>query len=150
MPAAKKNFNAIDDRETLKNTKGQRILLVEDTKINQLVVAKFLKTWHLKIEYASNGIEAIEQAKQNEYDLILMDLQMPEMDGYDATHHIRKIEAHVDTPIIALTASALVEERERAFKAGVTDYLTKPFSPNELYNKIIRYVQVNGEAPEIT
>jgi len=150
MPAAKRNFNAIDDKETLKNTKGQRILLVEDTKINQLVVAKFLKTWHLKIEYASNGIEAIEQAKQNEYDLILMDLQMPEMDGYDATHHIRKIEAHVDTPIIALTASALVEERERAFKAGVTDYLTKPFSPNELYNKIIRYVQVNGEAPEIT
>ena len=150
MPAAKRNFNAIDDKETLKNTKWQRILLVEDTKINQLVVAKFLKTWHLKIEYASNGIEAIEQAKQNEYDLILMDLQMPEMDGYDATHHIRKIEAHVDTPIIALTASALVEERERAFKAGVTDYLTKPFSPNELYNKIIRYVQVNGEAPEIT
>ena len=145
-----RNFIAIDDRETLKNTKGQHILLVEDTKINQLIVAKFLKTWHLTIDYASNGIEAIEQARQNKYDLILMDLQMPEMDGYDATHHIRKIEAHADTPIIALTASALVEERERAFEAGVTDYLTKPFSPTELYDKIVDYVQVGGEAPKIT
>ena len=148
MPATEKNFDKIDN-ETLKNTKGQRILLVEDTKINQLVVAKFLKTWHLKIEYAANGIEAIEQAQKSHYDLILMDLQMPEMDGYDATHHIRQLPTHQDTPIIALTASALVEERERAFKAGVTDYLTKPFSPNELYNKIIRYIQINGDAPEV-
>lgn len=148
MPILNKDYHAVN-KDTIQKTKGQKILLVEDTKINQLVVAKFLKTWHLKIEYAVNGLEAIEQAQKNVYDLILMDLQMPEMDGYEATRGIRLMPKHKDTPIIALTASALVEERERAFKAGVTDYLTKPFSPNELYNKIIRYIQINGESSEL-
>lgn len=146
MPTLNKNKNIIDTAKS-KQASGRKILLVEDTKINQLVVAKFLKTWQLKIEYAINGIEAVAQAEQNYYDLILMDLQMPEMDGYEATRRIRLLATHKDTPIIALTASALVEERERAFESGVSDYLTKPFSPNELYNKIIRHIQIDGEAP---
>ncbi|WP_299452219.1 PAS domain-containing protein [uncultured Microscilla sp.] len=146
MPTLDKNKNTVD-AATSNKASGGKILLVEDTKINQLVVAKFLKTWQLTIEYALNGVEAVEQAKNNHYDLILMDLQMPEMDGYEATRKIRLLPAHKNTPIIALTASALVEERERAFESGVNDYLTKPFSPNELYNKIIRHIQIDGEAP---
>lgn len=146
MPTLDKNKNTVD-AATSKQTSGGKILLVEDTKINQLVVAKFLKTWQLTIEYAINGVEAVEQAQNNHYDLILMDLQMPEMDGYEATRRIRLLPEHKNTPIIALTASALVEERERAFESGVSDYLTKPFSPNELYNKIVRHIQIDGEAP---
>ncbi len=115
------------------------ILVVEDNKVNQKVAAKFLTKWDAIVEFADNGAEALEKIKNNHYDVVLMDLLMPVMDGYEATRQIRKLSKYETLPIIALTASAMSHEREKAFEVGVDDYLSKPFIPSELYNKIAKY-----------
>ena len=119
-----------------------RLLLVEDNEINQLVAARFLEKWGITPDYALNGKLAIEMVQQQDYDIILMDLQMPEMDGYEATKIIRSLggrSAHI--PIIALTASALIDVRDKVLELGMNDYVTKPFNPNELYVKIAKYTK---------
>lgn len=115
-----------------------RILLVEDNKINQLVAAKFLNQWNVQYDMAEDGFQSINMAKQYDYNLILMDLQMPDMDGLTAAKAIRKIKKYRQTPIIALTAASL-EAKEEVYKAGMNDFLIKPFNPLELYNKIKKY-----------
>lgn len=114
------------------------ILLVEDNKINILVAEKFLKKWGVFIDVALNGHEAVEKVKARNYDLILMDLQMPVMDGYEASKRIR--ELGISTPIIALTASAMMGDREKIKKFGINDHVLKPFNPKELQNKLERYL----------
>ena len=113
-----------------------KILLVEDHPINQITTKKVLTAWspHVSVEIAANGQKAVEMMQQNRYDLVLMDLQMPVMDGFEATQAIREFS---NVPIIALTANASVSEQERCLKAGMNDYLTKPFKPEELYNKVL-------------
>lgn len=118
---------------------GNSILLVEDNKVNVLVAKKFLKKWGFTIDLAVNGAEALEKVKQNTYDLILMDLQMPVMDGYEASRQIRAMG--VATPIIALTASTLMDEREKVKKHGMNDHVVKPFSPEDLQQKLAKYLQ---------
>jgi len=118
---------------------GKRVLLVEDNQMNIMVAQKFLKKWELEIEVAQNGAEAVAKAEHNVYDLVLMDLQMPIMDGYQATRLIRKFDKN--TPIIALTASALLKVRQEVIAAGMNDYITKPFDPSELKRKIAHYVK---------
>ncbi|HYG41184.1 MAG TPA: PAS domain S-box protein [Cytophagales bacterium] len=124
-----------------KSLKGIKLLLVEDSPINKLVATKFLTKWDVVIEYAENGLEGVEKVKSNKYDLVLMDLQMPEMDGYLATETIRNLpdSYYKKLPIIALTASAMLDVKEQVFSAGMNDYLTKPFNPNELYLMISKY-----------
>ena len=117
---------------------GKRVLLVEDNKINQLVVAKMLRKIGMVVTTADDGIPALEAVNRQHFDLILMDIQMPDMDGYRATAEIRK---HTDpdkrdTPIIALTASAFLTEREKARLFGMNDHVGKPFGPEELLEKI--------------
>jgi len=92
------------------------ILVVEDNKVNQKVASKFLTKWDAIVEFADNGAEALEKIKNNHYDVVLMDLLMPVMDGYEATRQIRKISKYESLPIIALTASAMSHEREKAFE----------------------------------
>lgn len=121
--------------------KGLQLLLVEDNISNQKVASRYLQKWDIDVDIAENGVICLEKIKQKEYDIILMDLQMPEMDGYTASSEIRKLE---DTklkqiPIIALTASALLDTSAKVEQAGMNEYLTKPFVPNDLYKTIAKY-----------
>ena len=123
---------------TFEHLAGQRVLLVEDNKINQLVVLKMLTRLGIDVTTADNGVEALEILSNRGFDVVLMDIQMPKMDGYRATAEIRK---HVnpsvrDVPVIALTASAFLSEREKAKLFGMNDHVGKPFAPEELLEKM--------------
>lgn len=117
---------------------GLRILLAEDNLVNQKVMIRFLERWDAQMEVVDNGFEAVEALKRGSFDVILMDLQMPEMDGYEATEVIRKLDDPYKRkiPIIALTAAALREVREKVYAAGMNAFITKPFNPSELKQKL--------------
>ncbi len=117
---------------------GMRVLIVEDNEINRLVTTKFLERWEIICDYATDGHSAIAKAKVGEYDLILMDLQMPEMDGYEATRQIRQYSY---VPIVAMTATPISEIREKIQDANLTDYVFKPFQPDDLFQKISKYAR---------
>lgn len=119
--------------------KGKKILLVEDNAINVAVASKFLKKWGLEVDVASNGAIALEKVQNNKYHLILMDLQMPVMDGFEATKHIRESEKK-NMPIIALSADALKETKEKVFKYQMNDYVLKPFQPEIVKSKIEQHI----------
>ncbi|MDX1906057.1 MAG: response regulator [Bacteroidia bacterium] len=117
---------------------GMRILIVEDNPINVRIITQFLKKWDvLAPEMVSNGLLAVEATRSGQFDVILMDLQMPVMGGFEAAREIRKFDTQV--PIIALTADAMPEIREQVLMAGMNDYATKPFNPNILFEKISRF-----------
>jgi len=118
---------------------GKHILLVEDNEYNRMLAKSFLRSAHLKVTEAENGEEAIERAQAQEFDLILMDVQMPVMDGFEATQHLRQ-QLGITTPIIALTASAINGEKQRCLAAGMNDYLTKPFYEDELIQLVHDWV----------
>ncbi len=129
--------SSIPDKKTI-NLKSANILLVEDNLINQKIVILSLKNLVKNIDVASNGEEAIEQYKSGDYDLILMDVQMPVMDGIIAAKKIREIEANTDSyiPIIAITANALSGDRENCLAVGMNDYISKPFQIEILIQKM--------------
>jgi CheY-like chemotaxis protein len=118
------------------------ILLVEDNEMNMKVAKRFLQRWDYKIDTAENGLEALDKFKANSYDLILMDLHMPEMDGWEASTAIREFENGTSrkTPIIALTADVMINDLDKLYSAGMNDYVTKPFNSNELKAKIEGYI----------
>lgn len=116
-----------------------KILFVEDNKVNIMLTSKFLDKWKFQYTVAENGLIALEKYKELKFDIILMDLQMPEMDGFTATQEIRKLDTKI--PIVALTANSLADERERCLNSGFDDYLTKPFKPDTLKEKIISFAQ---------
>jgi len=120
-----------------------RVLLVEDNQANILVTTTYLQDLGIQYDVAYNGKAAIEKYNSARYGLILMDLQMPDMSGYEVTHWIREIETRdhkLHTPIIAMTAFASVETREKCLEAGMDEYIAKPFKPDELGNKIFRFL----------
>ena len=117
--------------------KGMNILLVEDAPENQFLVKKFLEDSGAKIQLANNGEEAVAQALQREFDLVLMDIQMPVMDGFQATSLLRS-KAY-KKPIVALTAQALKAERERCLKSGFSGFLTKPIKRQELLRSVAKF-----------
>lgn len=127
------------------NLENIRILLVEDNQINQFVAVKFLDKWKCQYDIAENGEIALDYLSQSSYDLILMDLQMPVMDGYDATREIRNEQSkyYRDIPIIALTAGSILEVQNEAFEIGMNDFITKPFNPDELYAKIKKHLKAD-------
>lgn len=114
--------------------RGKRILIAEDSRDNVALMKAYLRDTGADIHVASNGVEAYKMSAANQYDVILMDIQMPEMDGYEATELIRKVDG--STPILALTAHALNEQRERAMASGFTGYLTKPVKRESLIESI--------------
>jgi len=116
------------------------VLLVEDNLVNKEVASHTLRALGLSVESAANGIEAVAAYQRHRPDLILMDCQMPEMDGFQATREIRALEGDDNVPIIALTANALVEDRERCLQAGMNDYLAKPFNRTSLSEMLRRWL----------
>jgi PAS domain S-box-containing protein len=125
--------------------KGVKVLLAEDNKINQVVAGKFLSKWDVEMDIAENGEEALKMIQNKDYNLILMDLQMPIMDGFEATRKIRNLGGkYLKIPIIALTASAVLEIHEEAISAGMDDFVTKPFDPKLLNSKIHAHAQLNA------
>lgn len=121
---------------------GIRILLVEDNPINVLVAQKFLERWGAEVETAVNGLEALNMVDPKKHDLVLIDLHMPIMDGYEASRKIR--EKGVTLPIIALTANLPNEVEDEAKLSGINDVVVKPFIPDELYRKVLHYVSRNN------
>lgn len=119
-----------------------RVLIVEDNELNTLIVERFLTNWGIEVDHANNGREALEHLAENDFDLILMDLEMPEMDGYEAAQAIRKLDnkAKASIPIIALSASALLDVQQRIFGIGMNDFVLKPFKPQELKQKLAKYL----------
>jgi PAS domain S-box-containing protein len=122
------------------------ILLIEDNKTNQLLAKTRLERWNCKVDIANNGFEGVKKAQKNVYDIIMMDIQMPVMDGYEATKIIKNdlSEEASKTPIIAMTAFTSKTEIKRALQAGMDDYIFKPFKPEELYEILKKY----GEKPK--
>ena len=122
------------------------VLVVEDNEINQGLISHLFNNWKLKFDLAGNGKEAVKKLQTNTYDLILMDIQMPEMDGYTATQAIRN-ELRLHTPIIAMTARALAGEKERCLGYGMNDYISKPIREQQLYKLITQFTQTEQPLP---
>ncbi|MFA7326810.1 MAG: response regulator [Candidatus Kapaibacterium sp.] len=124
---------------------GARILLVEDNSINRLVAGEILESSGFNVEYAKNGKIAIEmvnkQKEDNPYNLIFMDLQMPELDGYEATKGIRQIENAKSTPIIALTADAVTGTKEKCLKSGMNGFISKPLEPDQVFKTLVEWIK---------
>jgi two-component system sensor histidine kinase/response regulator len=117
--------------------RGMKVLVVDDNKMNLLIASRFLKKWHADVDEALDGQLAVNMVKAKAYDLIIMDLQMPVMDGFEATAIIKTMQPYI--PIIALTADAMPETYTKALAAGMSDYLTKPFVPAVFFEKIAKY-----------
>jgi len=115
------------------------ILLVEDNQVNQLVATSLLRKLGHRADSAENGQEAIQALEQKHYDMVLMDCQMPVMDGYEATRRIRQNPAWKDLPIIAVTANVMQGDREDCLASGMNDYITKPYRRDELRAVINRW-----------
>jgi len=120
--------------------RGRRVLLVEDNRLNQEVALHFLRRGGLEVEVAAHGAEALERLSQGDYDAVLMDCQMPVMDGYEATRRIRAMPRFSRLPIIAMTANALEGDRERSLEAGMNDHLSKPIDSTRLYQTLARWL----------
>ncbi len=119
------------------NLEGLKVLLVEDNLINIKIAEKILKQWNVIVDTAENGLVAVEKYKSSTYDVILMDLLMPVMDGYEATAKIRSTDSLI--PIIALTATFSSDSLEKGIKIGLNDFVIKPFNPKELNMKLKKY-----------
>ena len=123
--------------------KGTKILLVEDNEINQQVAQEILHQRGLQVDIAENGLQALEKLEEAEYDIVLMDVQMPVMDGYEATKIIRSNPRWSNLPVIAMTAHAINEQRLKSNRAGMTDQINKPFNPNDLFAIIAKYIKTS-------
>ncbi len=126
--------------------KATRILIVEDNLTNQLVAKGILEKLAFHTDIADNGRKCLEKLKENSYDLILMDCQMPEMDGFEATRAIRKMQsASSKTTIIAMTANAMQGDREKCIEAGMDDYIAKPIEPQVLADMMEKWLHRSQE-----
>ena len=128
---------------------GKRILLAEDNEMNQMLARRVFEKWNFHLEVANNGQIAVERLAKEHFDLVLMDVQMPEMDGYAATQYIRtKLPKEKSgIPILAMTAHAIVGEAEKCISLGMNDYISKPFNRNVLYGKICALLKLHPSAP---
>lgn len=138
----------ISDRSA--DIKGAKILLVEDNQINQQVAKEMLHYMGLQVDIASNGLQALEALEEAEYDVVLMDVQMPVMDGYEATRKIRSNQRLVNLPVIAMTAHATIEDREKSLQTGMNDQVNKPINPDELLAVIAKYIKTGSRVTSDT
>ncbi len=127
--------------EKLESIHGARVLLVEDNEINQELATDFLVGAGLVVEVAENGRIALDKVASAPYDLVLMDMQMPEMDGLTATREIRKDKRFKELPIVAMTANAMASDREQCLLVGMNDHLAKPIVPNQLYAMLGKWIK---------
>ncbi|MBF0316657.1 MAG: response regulator [Nitrospirae bacterium] len=146
-------------RTDLAPISGARVLLLEDNDLNQQVAMELLTEFGLNAYLAENGQVALKMVCENQYDIVLMDVQMPVMDGITATLEIRKLKEHANLPIIAMTANAMVSDRDNCMTAGMNDHVAKPIDPDELCDCLLRWIPplnradaINSDAenPDIT
>jgi CheY-like chemotaxis protein len=148
------------EAEALKHIRGAQLLLVEDNEINQQVAREILEGAGLNVSLANNGQEAVNAVKENNYDAVLMDVQMPVMDGYTATKTIRKWEGGMrnkgkaQIPIIAMTAHAMAGDEDKSLQAGMNGHVTKPIDPDQLFATLQKWIQpsenrVQVQQPEV-
>lgn len=147
MEISEKKMEVISEKTSkgVKDLRGMKILLVEDDRMNQFVMAQFFKKWNARVEIAGNGRIAIDKLSQEVFDLVLMDVHMPEMDGFEAARIIRDRSSNVidhQVPIIALTADVNNETRNRVREAGMNDFVTKPSESDMLFQKIVENTEL--------
>ncbi|MCX7177222.1 MAG: response regulator, partial [Proteobacteria bacterium] len=138
-PEASAQAERVDDVEGEVRTllHGSRVLVVDDEPINREVATMLLEDVGVVVDAAGDGVEAVAMARQHIYAAILMDMQMPHLDGLEATPRIRAIPGYRQTPIIAMTANAFAEDKARCFAAGMDGFLTKPFDPEMLFATLL-------------
>jgi two-component system, sensor histidine kinase and response regulator len=139
-PTAATDTGPVRPSLDIDRVRGARVLLVEDNKVNQLVAMGHLEDAKLFIELAENGEVAVQKVRDNDYDIVLMDVQMPVMDGIEATKVIRSDPRFQSLPIIAMTADAMASDQELCLKAGMNDYIAKPIDPNHLLEVLLRWI----------
>jgi len=153
FPSSSENTQPIiENKSNIKTIDNAHILLVEDNEINQEIIVGLLEHSSIKLDIASNGQEAIELSEKQKYDLILMDIQMPIMDGYEASEKIREKDNNI--PIIALTANAMKEDIEKSKRHGMNTHLNKPIDVEKLYRVFLQYLSqsnaIEESSPEVS
>jgi two-component system sensor histidine kinase/response regulator len=136
VPTAASRPDSGDESQALA---GLRVLVVEDNAINQEVAREILRGWGVEVRLASSGPEALRILEAESYDVVLMDVQMPEMDGFEATGRIRQMARHQALPILAMTANAMEQDRLACLEAGMNDFITKPVEPEALLETLRRW-----------
>ncbi|MFT7694490.1 MAG: two-component system sensor histidine kinase/response regulator, partial [Candidatus Latescibacterota bacterium] len=126
---------------------GAKVLLVEDNELNQQVAMELLKEGGLEVDLAENGREAVRMVGEKDYDAVLMDMQMPVMDGVTATIEIRKNPRFADLPILAMTANAMESDRQKTREAGMNDHIAKPIDPASLFKSLLNFIEPRSAAP---
>jgi PAS domain S-box-containing protein len=134
----------VDARQDIERLSGTRVLLVEDNVINQQVAKEILEGAGIAVSLADNGRQGVEAVARGDFDAVLMDIQMPVMDGYAATREIRRSRHHQDLPIIAMTAHAMSGDADKSIAAGMNDHVTKPIDPDQLFAALKRWVALKN------
>lgn len=120
----------------------KKILVVDDNEKNRYLISFILEKNGLEVVTATDGMDGVEAAKRHRVDLIIMDIKMPKMDGYEATRMIKKLEGYQSVPIIALTSYAMAEDKKKALAAGCDGYIAKPINPETFMDEIRKYMEV--------
>jgi signal transduction histidine kinase/CheY-like chemotaxis protein len=150
-PRRKSGHETVSSAPVAAELGAPRLLLAEDNPVNQRLALAVLKKCGYQVDAVANGLEALNAAMAHSYGLILMDCQMPEMDGYEATRRIRERQVgRQRTPIVALTAHAMVGDREQCLECGMDDYLTKPLRPDALVATLKKWLEIPEEGAEVT
>jgi signal transduction histidine kinase/CheY-like chemotaxis protein len=142
-----------DDSQTDSNFTGMRVMLVEDNPINQQIAVELMESRGIAVVVANNGQEALDKlaaVTSNHYHLVLMDLQMPVMDGYEATRRLRADPRYFTLPLVAMTAHAMLEERQRCLALGMNDHISKPIEPDDLYALLARFYSTPSSPVALT
>jgi CheY-like chemotaxis protein len=134
------------ERSLRRDHAGARVLLAEDEPVNRELTAELLREVGLEVELAEDGAIAVERVRERRYDLVLMDMQMPRLDGPDATRALRQLPQARGLPVVALTANAFAQDRARCLEAGMDDFIAKPVDPDQLFATVALWLKARAGA----